>query len=301
MVSAVRPPPIDEELITLIAAQAPTDGPRDALHPGVRFFRSSKQLHIRKSMSFGPTLKVVAQGKKLVNYGDLEIRYEPHRHLVVTGEVTFEARVLEATPERPYLSMALDLPPELIVKTLLTLADTDTDTGGDGEAPPAFVAPLDAAVHGAVVRLLRAIDDPLERRVVAPLIIEELVFRLLRSDAAALLRRSVVRDADAVRIEETMRFMRENASEALSVTTLARRAAMSPSHFAHRFRALARITPMRYLKELRLARARELLLADALRIAEVAARVGYESTSHFTSDFRARYGATPAAYARTFR
>ncbi len=291
--------PLDQELIDLIAAQAPTDGARDALHPGVRFFRASQRLHIRKSLAFGPTLKVVAQGKKLVHYGDLELRYEPRRYLVVTGEALFDARVLEAAPERPYLSVCLDLPPELIVKTLLTLADTEPTMSL--EAPPAFVAPLDATLQSGLVRLLRAIGDPLERRVVAPLIIEELVFRLLRSDAATLLRRSVVRDADAVRVEQTMCFMRAHASEPLSVAALARRVAMSPSHFAHRFRALARISPMRYLKQLRLSRARELLLADGLRVNEVAASVGYESTSHFTSDFRARYGKAPAAYARLFR
>ncbi len=299
MAPAARPQPLDDELIDLIAAQAPADGPRDSLHPDVRFYRASQRLHIRKSLTFGPTLKVVAQGRKLAHFGDLELHYEPRRYLVVTGEALFDAQVLETTPERPYLAVCLDLPPELIAKTLLTLADTDPTMSS--EAPPAFVAPLDAALQSGVVRLLRAIGDPLERRVVAPLIIEELVFRLLRSDAATLLRRSVVRDADAIRIEEAMRFMRAHVSEPLSVAALALRVAMSPSHFAHRFRALARVSPMRYIKQLRLSRARELLLADGLRVNEVAARVGYESTSHFTRDFRARFGAAPAAYARHFR
>ncbi len=299
MAPAARPQPLDEELIDLIAAQAPTDGAHESLHPDVRFWRASKRLHIRKSLAFGPTLKVVAQGRKRAQFGELELQYEPLRYLVVTGEALFDAQVLEAAPERPYLAVCLDLPPELIARTLLTLADTQRTI--PSAAPPAFVAPLDAALRSAVVRLLRAIGDPLERRVVAPLIIEELVFRLLRSDAATLLRRSVVRDADALRIEEAMRFMRAHVAEPLSVAALARRVAMSPSHFAHRFRALARVSPMRYMKQLRLSRAHELLLAEGLRVGEVAARVGYESTSHFTRDFRARYGAAPAAYARRFR
>jgi len=299
MAPAARPQTLDDELIDLIAAQAPTDGPCDSLHPDVRFYRASRRLHIRKSLTFGPTLKVIAQGRKLAHFGDLELRYEPRRYLVVTGEALFDAQVLDATPERQYLAVTLDLPPDLIAKTLLTLADTVPAMSF--EAPPAFVAPLDAPLQGDVVRLLRAIIDPLERRVLLPLIIEEIVFRLLRSDAATLLRRAVVRDADTIRIDEAMCFMRAHVGGPLSVAALARRVAMSPSHFAHRFRALALLSPMRYMKQLRLSRARELLVAEGLRVHEVAARVGYESTSHFTRDFRARYGATPAAYARRFR
>jgi AraC-like DNA-binding protein len=58
---------------------------------------------------------------------------------------------------------------------------------------------------------------------------------------------------------------------------------------------------MRYLKQLRLQEAWALLLADGLRVSEAASRVGYESPSHFTRDFKSYYGAAPAEYLRRFR
>jgi AraC-like DNA-binding protein len=138
----------------------------------------------------------------------------------------------------------------------------------------------------------------MERKILAPLIVEEIVFRLLRSDAAAIVRRAVTHEQDA-HIQAAMRFIRENSTRRLSVKEMARHVAMSPSHFAHRFRAVARVTPMRYLKQVRLQEARRLLLADGLRIAETATRVGYESASHFARDFKSWFGTTPGALVRS--
>jgi AraC-like DNA-binding protein len=102
-------------------------------------------------------------------------------------------------------------------------------------------------------------------------------------------------------IHEAMRYIRTHVSRPLSVDAVARRFAMSPSHFAHRFRAVAGVSPMRYQKHTRLTEARAAMVAGDLRVHEIAARVGYESASHFTRDFKAQFGETPAAYARRFR
>jgi AraC-like DNA-binding protein len=95
-----------------------------------------------------------------------------------------------------------------------------------------------------------------------------------------------------------MRLMRLQAFRPLSVEAIARQVAMSPSHFAHRFRAVARMSPMRFVKEVRLDAARTLLLNDGVRASEAALRVGYESAAHFSRDFKRRFGASPALYAR---
>ena len=107
----------------------------------------------------------------------------------------------------------------------------------------------------------------------APLAVEELVFRLLRSDAAAAVY-GAIRAGDARPITEAMRLMRMQAFRRLSVEAIARQVAMSPSHFAHRFRAIARMSPMRFVKEVRLDAARTLLLSEGARASDVALRVG---------------------------
>ncbi|MET0554102.1 MAG: AraC family transcriptional regulator, partial [Vicinamibacteria bacterium] len=241
---------------------------------------------------------IALQGRKRVRVGPLELTYDSLGYRVMAGETEYDASVVTATAERPYLSIGLEIPPRLIVQTLLDLGE-----GGEPSArvsaPPAFVAPLDAPLSGALSRLLRALDDPAERRVLAPLAVREIVFHLLRSDAAAVLRRAAG-GGDADRIGRAMAFIEQNAAQRLTVPAVARQVAMSPSHFAHRFREVASVTPMRYLKLVRLEQARDLLLADGLPVAEVADRTGYQSPSHFTRDFKRHYGLAPGRYASAF-
>ena len=108
-------------------------------------------------------------------------------------------------------------------------------------------------------------------------------------------------DGDLLKVESAMKFMRAHAARPLSVQQIARHVGMSESHFAHRFRDVARVSPMRYLRHVRLAEARSLMLAEGSRPSEVAGRVGFESASHFTREFKRFYGASPGEYVRRFR
>jgi hypothetical protein len=189
MISAACESKSCDPFVALLGARAPVEGRSDALHPGVHFFRSSQPAVFRKTVTFGPTLTVVAQGRKVARFGAVELSYAPCHYLVVTGETVFEGSIVEASAAEPYLCVSIDIPPDLIAKTLLAMADAKAEPMR--ETAPAFVAPIEPAIKNGVVRLLHAIDDPLERQIVAALILEELVFRLLRSDAASVLRRAL--------------------------------------------------------------------------------------------------------------
>jgi AraC-like DNA-binding protein len=290
------------ELLRALEGRAVTDGVVEAPYPGVHFYRASAPVRYRKVPIFGPRLVVAAQGRKVASFPSGQLVYDANHYLVVTGGTQLEGQVVEASPEKPYLALCIALAPETVARTLLALSDAAPIVAPIRAAAPglpAFISPLDGPVASAVVRLLHALEDPLERRVVAPLVLDELVFRLLRSDAAAFVR-GAVREGDAG-IQEAMRYMRENATRALSVEQVARHVGMSGSHFAHRFSAVARVSPMRFLKQLRLDAARELMLGQSVRAGDAAVRVGYESPSHFTRDFKQAFGSAPAEYVRRLR
>lgn len=291
-----------DELIQELAVRATVDGASDSSYPGLHFYRASAPVRYRKMPIFGPRLIVAAQGKKVGRFRSGQLHYDANHYLVITGGTHLEGEVLEASPEKPYLALCIGLAPESVARTLLALADAAPIPSAAPvveSALPAFVAPLEAPVIDGVLRLLRALEDPVESRVLAPLVMDELVFRLLRSDAAAFVRGSV-REGDAS-IQEAMRYMRENATRALTVEQVARHVGMSISHFAHRFSAVARVSPMRFLKQLRLDAARELMLGQSVRAGDAALQVGYESASHFTRDFKQAFGAAPGEYVRRLR
>lgn len=298
-IKAPTPPPRVDELVTLVSPRAKNEGPNETSFPGVRLYRFSAPARFNRMTALGPTLTVVAQGRKVVRLGTTELMYDPECYCVVSGESKFDATILEATGDLPFLSVCIEFSSDAVVKTLLALSEADVPA--TREDVPAFVSPLDPPFKSALMRLLPALDDQFERKFVAPLIMEELVLRLLRTDAASVLRSLVARDAESDSIQKAMRFMRENAARPLTVEAIARHVAMSPSHFAHRFRTIARVSPMRYLKEIRIHEARAQLLTNGLRVNEAATRVGYESVSHFVRDFKTYFGAPPSAYSKRFR
>lgn len=291
------------ELCALIASHARHPGPTPSSLPGLRFNRAECASVFASGRTPSLALAFVAQGKKVCRIGDREFHYDAESYLVFAGETQFTSSVVEASRDRPYLSISLQLPSDEIVRTLLSLGDRAADPApaADRDPAPAFSAPIEPPLVDALCRLVATLDDATERQLIAPLVLSELVFRLLRSNAAAMIRQAASRHGDQARIDQAMTFMRAHLSRRLSVAAIARHVAMSPSHFAHRFREVARTSPMHYLKHVRLHAARVSLLQEACSPAEVAARVGYQSAAHFSRDFKSYFALPPAAYARQFR
>lgn len=263
--------------------------------PDLCVYRFTQPTLFRKTASFGVTLGFVVQGAKRMYVGDHALDIDRTRIAVITRDTEFESHVVEASEDVPYLGISLLFGPERVARSLIALAEAGGPTMP--EVVPGFSMPLDPHIIDGMERLLRTLDDPLDRKLIAPLVSDELLFRLLRSDAAAAVRAGVGPAQDATRILEAMQFIRANHTKKLSVEVLARRVAMSPSHFAHRFTAVARTSPMRYLREVRLERARNLLGEPGARAGDVGLRVGFESAAHFAREFKRRFGTPPSQYA----
>ncbi len=288
-----------DELRALVRPFARAPGIHPLGLPGCWVFRADGLSPVEKRSSSMLSVAVVLQGRKRVRIGGRELLYDASECIVITGEAHYESCVVEATPDEPYLSIVLAVPPDLVASTLVELAEVAPTPASPGVAPEAaFLARVDDRVLEPLCRIVRSMDDAAERHIVAPLALRELVFRLLQSDAATALRRAACRGGDEGRILAVMQFMRDHAARKLTVESLAKRAHMSPSHFAHRFRDVARVSPMRYLKHLRLEQARVALVRDGLRAAEAAERSGYASAAHFTRDFKQHFGVSPTQFVR---
>jgi AraC-like DNA-binding protein len=280
----------------MVARLASREGHTTIIMPDV-CLRFSRATTFRKAATFGVTLGVVLQGSKRVRIAGHDFNVAPEHLLVITRETDHESVASVESEGRPYLGLALHFRPERVARALLALAAAGSEPG-EPETVPAFVTPCDRTYADALERLLATLDDSLDRQLIAPLVIDEILIRLLRSNAAATIRRGVAHAADAPRILESMQFIRAHHADKLTVEVLARKAAMSASHFAHRFSAIARTSPMRYLREVRLEEARTMLLANKARAGEVATHVGFGSAAHFAREFKRRFGVPPSHYLR---
>lgn len=289
----LAPPPEAPDLRALVARWAQTPGEQRQLSV-LRFFRAEGPSPVKKGQTPALWLGVIVQGKKQVRVGGQVLDYQPGNYIVLTGDTPFESRVVEASPTLPYLSVGVALPPELVVETWARL---EQPTGPTRSAAPGWVSALPKAIEDAVTRLVRTLDDPEEHAVLAPLILKELIFRLLRSDEAAALRRVAHSKGDEARIRRAMAHIRAHAHQRLRVADLAKLVGMSPSHFAHRFRAIAQASPVRYQKRLRLEQAAQ-LLRSGRAVGEVAEAIGYLSPAQFSRDFRAHFEVAPREWVR---
>ena len=282
----------------MVAARTPTDGRTDALYPGLRCYRFSHPIRYEKTQRLTPGVVVVLQGRKTAHLGDRRsLDYGAMQCLVLGAEVACLGTVVGASAGHPYLAIHLDLPPEVLVKSVVALAESGT-LAEPVRVTENFTAPVGPEVVEAFARLLLAADDPVDRRTLAPLAVEEIVLRLLRSEAAAAIRSAGAVTKAGARIQTAIAFMRRHLGRPLSVAEIASHVHMSPSHFAHSFREVAGVTPMRCIRDLRLEEARTLMLGTGLRPGDAAAKVGFESAAHFNRAFRRRFETTPAEYVR---
>lgn len=265
---------------------------------GLCLYLYSQRTALAQLTSRGVGFCFVLQGSKQLETGGLRLQAEPGQMIVVARDAALQAVVKGDDHGGPYLALSVWFDPERVARALLRLAELEmagaaSKDAKDVSAFTTFPTPL---IVAAIERLLDAAADPVDRETIAPLVLDELMFRLLRTEAAAAVRAGMGPPQEVARIVELMQFIRENHTRKLTVALLAKKAAMSSSHFAHQFSRIAHMSPMKYVREVRLERAKTLLGEQGTRPSEVAQAVGFESAAHFTRQFKRRYGSPPSRY-----
>jgi AraC-like DNA-binding protein len=278
-----------EELAERIARAVPEDGRVEPLK-GLYLHRSSTTTDALHGSS-EPAFCVIAQGSKQVWLGDSVYRYDPAHYLLATVELPIVSRVIEASPERPYLSLRLDLDPALVSSVIVEAGHLPAPNRGDVRAID--VSLLDADLLDATVRLVRLLDSPAEARVLRPLITREIVYRLLMGDQGNRLRHLALLGGHTDRIAEAVERLRKDFNQPLRIESLARDLGMSVSGFHHHFKAVTAMSPLQFQKQLRLQEARRIMLGENLDAASAGYRVGYDDASQFSREYKRMFGQPP--------
>ncbi len=291
------------ELVASIARQALNEGPTCTSWPGLTFYRFEQRVATHWDEVNSASLCMVVQGRKRLRFGSVNYFYDPFHHLVIKRGLRFQAEILQASPESPFLSFALQLQPDLVTEVNDEMNRLIPSVLCIEPAPPTpdvYVAALDLPLVGAVQRFLLALESESERGMLAPIYLREIVYRLLRSEQRTWLMEGVAREIQGNAITAAIAFMRQEMDQPLTVRDLAEAVSMSESGFAHLFKATMGVSPLQFLKQMRLEHARKSLLGGS-NVSEAANSVGYASLSHFISEFRRHFGESPKAYAQRLR
>jgi AraC-like DNA-binding protein len=278
------------KLAQRISHALPQDGLLE-IQPGLHFGRFSHPIGPVYA-SLPPSFCVVVQGVKDVLVGGDTFRYDPAHYLITTLELPLSATVVEASPDRPYLSLRLELDAAVVSSMLVELGDIRQ--GGDGSVTAVGVSPLDEELLDASLRLVRLASVPNEYRVLAPLVAREIVYRLLMGPEGGRLRHLAKFGGQAHRIARAIEFIRENFNKPLRIESVARRLHMSVSGFHAHFKAVTAMSPLQFQKQLRLQEARRLMLTEQLDAGQAGCRVGYEDAAHFNREYKRHFGMPPS-------
>ena len=272
----------------------------DALQaiPDVRLLYGTAP-NARTPVMYEPGIVILFSGHKTGYINDRVFRYDTNEYLLLTVPLPFECETF-ATPEVPLAGLRINI-------DVLQLQDLLMDIGEDDLFQPQACstginsAELSEEILCAVERLLDVLEHPLDARILGKQIIREILYHILTGPRGGALLALVSRQTHFSLISRVLRRIETQYTENLSVDQLAAEANMSVSAFHHNFKSVTSTSPLQYLKSYRLHKARMLILHDGLKASTAAVRVGYESASQFSREFKRYFGVTPGEDAARMR
>jgi AraC-like DNA-binding protein len=282
------------ELAALIAHHGPDFGMADTAIGGLQLIRVDRPT-VPIPAVYEASLCLIAQGSKRVALGDHSVVYDAARYLLVSLDLPLTGHILEASPETPYLCCKIDLDQALLAELILAEGAKPAIGPRAAGAMALAVYPSDPELVDAACRLVRLLDRPESIGALAPLIRREILYRLLTGPHGPTLRHMARADSHLGQVGRAIAHIRGGFERPLRIDEIAAVAGMSSSSLHAHFKAVTRMTPLDYQKQLRLQEARRLMLAEGASAGTAGFAVGYESPSQFSREYRRLFGAPPRA------
>jgi len=262
--------------------------------PNFSLVRSDDVMQSRKPIIYEPCIYIVIQGKKVAALGSDDYIYDGLNYLVLSVPLPLECQVLEASVEKPYLAVKVDINTamlnELIEESTANFKNADNSPVRKG----IFVSSLGDNIRATLERILSYVDQPASAKVLGGMAIKELLFHVLAGAQGDYLRAFAYRDKQSFQIAAVINFIQSHYTESLEVADLASKANMSQSSFHHYFKAVTSSSPIQYIKTIRLHAARRNMLYDNKSAGDAAYHVGYSSPSQFSREYRRLFGVSPS-------
>ncbi|MDQ0202085.1 AraC family transcriptional regulator [Neobacillus ginsengisoli] len=277
------------ELAKIIEGHTGLDGSHMTDIPSLFFSRYSNDT----GPSYGlhkPSLCIVVQGMKEVLLSQERFRYGPADYLVASVNLPITGQVTESSSQVPYLALKLEFTPTQILDVL-----REFQMGVDKKENAKrgmYVSKIETSLLDAVTRLARLLDNPKDIPVLAPLIMKEIIYRVLQGEHGGMLKQIAIEGSSTHQISDVIEHIMNHYEKSFKIEELAEIANMSVSSLHRHFKEVTAMSPIQFQKQLRLQEARSLLLSESADAADVAFRVGYESPSQFSREYSRMFGET---------
>lgn len=238
-----------------------------------------------------PSICLIGQGQKRLFLGEETYVYDAHRFLITSVDLPVVAQIIEANSDKPYLGLTMELDLRLIGQLMLGLDMPSVRPSR--ERLGIAVSDVSAPLLDAFDRLIKLLESSEDIPALAPLIKQEIFYRLLTGEQGPRLRMITTAGNHGYQISRAIDWLRDNFSKPVKIEELAGKAGLSLSAFHNHFRAMTAMSPLQYQKRMRLNEARRLMLTEHIDASRAAFQVGYESPSQFSREYNRQFGAPP--------
>ena len=277
------------------------DGPSASRLNGVLLFKETRHIP-RKPMVYDPGICIVVQGHKIGYLGEQKFRYDANHYLVTSVTMPFECETF-ASIDEPLRGLYIDIDMGQL-HDLIGRIDVQTGIGNGGERIlPRGIGPaiMDEEMLDATTRLVKCLQSETEAQILGPGIVREILYRALCGTQAPVLYSLAVHSGTFSQVARVLKIMQSDYAGKLDVEQLAKKAHLSVSAFHRAFKEITSDSPMQYLKKIRLTKARDLMMQESFKANLAADKVGYESASQFSREFKRYFGQSPAEMMRESR
>ncbi len=278
-------------LAHLLAGCTPHDGAFQLRLPGTWAIRLSRMTTEASYATIGPALCVAAQGAKVIMLGRDVLEYDPAHLLVFAVDLPVSSQVTRASRKDPYLGFTMELDPARVAELAARVYPRGTPRAADVSG--LYAGRSNDAIVNAVSRLLELMAHPDDADLLGPLVVDEILIRLLRTPIGRRVAQIGNPQSGVQRIAEAVSWIRAHVAQPVTVADMAGAIHMSASSFHQRFKAVTAMSPLQYQKVLRLHEARRLMLFQDLDAGEACRRVGYVSASQFSREYSRFFGSAP--------
>jgi AraC-like DNA-binding protein len=278
-------------LAARLAAYALHDGAFQLRLPGAYAVRVSRMTSESSYVTLGPALCVAAQGAKVVMLGSDAVEYDPAHLLVFAVGLPVSSQVIRASQKDPYLGFVLELDPARVRELAARVCPRGVPKVSEDRG--LYVGRSTDEIIGAVTRLLELVARPQDADLIGPLVVDEILIRLLQSPIGARVAQMGEPRSDVSRVAEAVGWIRAHFDQPVTVGEMAASVHMSASSFHERFKAVTTLSPLQYQKVLRLHEARRLMLFQQMDASDACHRVGYVSLSQFSREYSRFFGQAP--------
>lgn len=281
---------LHRQMIACINRFAPSLGYTQSSLFGVRFMRADHRLK-QIPVLYEPSIVIVCQGQKVGYLANKTYHYDAQQYMVLSVPLPFVSETY-ASEDEPLLAISISLDFEVISQLLLSLEHHQIAL--IDSAPESIMStPLEQKLLQTTVHLLAVLDSPTEAELLGPAIIRELFYRVLIGPRGGALKAAMSTQSQFGRIAKVLKWIHREYASHLNVALLSSMAGLSEPAFYRHFKAVTHLSPIQYIKAIRLHQARLLMIRDNMTSAGAALRVGYESASQFNREFKRFFGRTP--------